>query len=209
MIQKTAPTATWRRRPVIFAVGALLVLDASWVYAADDGSKDKSSGSGMSPFGNSSNALPPGDPCRLLSNGDVHRVFSKTSDVTGKFDHSVEALGIVKCVWDYPSGVVSVIVSLDATSGGSKDAAQMLADPFAMNPNKNIRYEVITGIGDEATAVAEVANPSKDIKRDLAVIATQRGKQQIIIVSTDTPTSDRTGSLKALQDLARIAISHL
>lgn len=156
-------------------------------------------------------ALPKGDPCTLLTDGEVRTYFPKAS--AAQRERTREKYGIVACLWDHPAGRLGAQVTLGAKPGSSAEEARGISvgfvDPFKLGAGKSIRYEKITGVGDEAVAVVEKSDEKQGIVSDVAYLYTQRGDRQLMIMATDLARGDRATALKTLQELGRAAAARL
>ncbi|MFM9888547.1 MAG: hypothetical protein ACKVQT_36455, partial [Burkholderiales bacterium] len=73
----------------------------------------------------------------------------------------------------------------------------------------NVRYETIKGVGDEAIALVEPADPKRGILTDSAYLITQRGDQQAMLFSSTLAKRDRAEALKKLEELGKAAAGRL
>ncbi|HMN78851.1 MAG TPA: hypothetical protein PKA20_02860 [Burkholderiaceae bacterium] len=155
--------------------------------------------------------LPKGDPCRLLTDGEVRKFYPKAS--AGQRERTREKYGIVACVWDHPVGKLVAQVTLGAQPGSSMEEAQGIAigflDPLKPASRKAVRYEKVTGVGDEAVGVVERGDEKQGVLNDAAYLYTQRGDQQLLIIAVDLARGDRAAALKTLQEIGRTAAARL
>lgn len=155
--------------------------------------------------------LPKGDPCRLLTDGEVRKFYPKAS--AGQRERTREKYGIVACVWDHPVGKLVAQVTLGAKPGSSMEEAQGIAigflDPLKPASRKAVRYEKVVGVGDEAVGVVERSDEKQGVLNDAAYLYTQRGDQQLLIIAVDLARGDRSAALKTLQEIGRIAAGRL
>ncbi len=144
-----------------------------------------------------------GDPCKLLTDAEVHDVFNGAT--AGKRDRSVDKYGILSCVWETPSD--RLIVQTFAAKPGAvadelRSRVQGSIDPMLAGAADRIRYQSISGIGDQAMMVVEKANPELGILADMALLATQRGdRMAIVFTGTSLVSGDRDSALNALESL--------
>ncbi len=154
--------------------------------------------------------LPKGDPCKLLADTEVRKVFPKAS--TAKPERTREKYGIAACLWEHPAGRFAVqLTNADpkSTAEEARGLAIGFVDPLKSGAARNVRFEKIAGVGDEAMAVVEQQDEKKGILSDAAYLITQRGDRQVMIIAVDLARGDRAVALKALADLGRAAVGRL
>ena len=151
------------------------------------------------------------DPCTLLAAADLQQAFPGAG--AGKVDRSLEKDGMVKCVWPYPagsryaSGSVFVFTSDEITETPREEAEDTWAltflDPLRNDAAKNVRYETLTGVGDQAVAVVEREDKAKGFSASVAILVVRRGKQQVALLSAGLALRERAEALRILGELGK------
>jgi hypothetical protein len=149
--------------------------------------------------------VPTGDPCALLIDDEVNKVFPGAAP--GKRNRSLDGHGILTCTWDTPTDRFVVQV-FDAKSGSVEDELRSRIsgsiDPTMARAVSEVRYETISGVGDEAMLALEKADSKRGILADTAVLVTQRGKRRaVLFTGSSLAASDRASALKALETLGK------
>jgi hypothetical protein len=150
------------------------------------------------------------NPCRLLSDADVRKVFPDAK--SGQPDLRNEKYGILYCRWEYGTGTFYVRLDKGEPSeieSESQDLAQGFLDPLNAAANSAVRYETIPGVGDAATAAVETADAKKGVLSDFAFLFVHRAKRQIVLFSSDLARRDRAEALKSLEALGKTAAGRL
>ena len=156
--------------------------------------------------------LPSGDPCGILPQGDVQRIFPGVKN--GERSKRLEEYGTTECGYKDSSGQVVLVVQESYNSGSSakEDAlgmAQGFTDPLKGDRSlKNVRIETFPALGD-AAAFVETADPKRGILGDGALMELRKGRHNISIGSSELPRRDRAAALKAFEDLGRVAVKRL
>ncbi len=154
--------------------------------------------------------LPKGDPCKVLTDADVRKVFPDAK--SGQRERRNEQYGMTACQWDYPGGRFGVQISIEKP-GTVRDEIRGISigivDPLKPGAGSNVRYETIKGVGDEAMAFVEPADAKRGILSDSACLITQRGDQQVMLMSDSLAKRDRAEALKKLEELGRAAVGRL
>ena len=87
---------------------------------------------------------------------------------------------------------------------GARDPSQKTMTPDL------VRYETLTGVGDEATAAVERADKSKGILQDFAFLVARRGGLFVaVLTDRELPQRDRTAALSALSKLGKTAAQRI
>ena len=151
------------------------------------------------------------DPCTLLTATDLQQVFPGTG--AGKLDRSQEKTGLLKCTWAYPAGsrytagTLFVFTSDEVTETPREEAADTWAltflDPLRDDAAKHVRYETLTGVGDQAVAVVEREDKAKGFSTNAAILVVRRGKQQVSVLSPDLARRERAEALQLLGELGK------
>ena len=110
-------------------------------------------------------------------------------------------------MWDTPTDRFVVQV-FDAKSGSVEDELRSRMsgsiDPTMAGAGSQVRYETISGIGDEAMLVLEKADPKSGILADTAVMVTQRGdRRAVLFTGSSLAAGDRAAALKTFETLGR------
>lgn len=162
------------------------------------------------PAAETASKLPKADPCKLLTDAEVRKVF--TDAKPGQRERTREQYGITACLWDYPGGKFAVQLT-NAKPGTVDNEIRGMSlgfvDPLKPAARKAVRYETIRGVGDQAMAIVEPADEKRGILTDSAYLITQRGDQQAMLTSTTLAKRDRAAALKTLEELGKTAVSRL
>ena len=150
------------------------------------------------------------DACRLLSDADVRAVFPGAGP--GVPETTREQYGIRACVWETRAGRFA-LQRWTAKPGSVDDEIRGMAlgvlDPRKPAAAASVRYETLSGIGDQAMAMVEAQNATTGILADAALLMTLRGDQLIELQSSELGRGDRAAALKSLSTLARAAVARL
>ncbi|MGE0798542.1 MAG: hypothetical protein AB7G13_06510 [Lautropia sp.] len=151
------------------------------------------------------------DPCALLTAAEVRQVYPNARPA--ERERGREKYGITACLWSHPAGRLVVQLTLGAAPGSSREEAEGLVigfvDPLKPGAGKTIRVERIDGVGSEAAAVVETADPNRGVLGNAAYLYTQRGNVQLLVSAPDLARGDRAAALKTLADLGRKAAGRL
>lgn len=152
--------------------------------------------------------VPPGEPCAVLPLSDVRKAFPGAK--AGERSRRLEQYGATECTWNSAAGELVLVIQEWYSSGTVKQDLKGSADGV-VEPRSagNVRYETFNGIGSEAMAVVEQADPKRGILGDFAMLVTRRGERSIRLISGELPKRDRPAALKVLQELGRIAAKRL
>ncbi|MEZ5288672.1 MAG: hypothetical protein R2712_28465 [Vicinamibacterales bacterium] len=152
----------------------------------------------------------PVDACALLSTAEVQQAFPGAAP--GQPDRALEKRGIFRCVWTHPAGRV-VLITGQAADEPPRDEIRTWAmgflDPMREDAANRLRIQALPGVGDEAVAVVERADPPKGIARDGAVVVVRRGQRQVSVLAFELARRDRAEALNVLADLARAVARRL
>jgi hypothetical protein len=145
------------------------------------------------------------DPCALLIDDEVNAVFPGAA--SGKRNHSLDGHGILTCTWETPTDRFVVQV-FDSKSGSVEDELRSRMsgsiDPTMAGGASEVRYQPISGIGDEAMLVLEKADLQRGILADTAVLVTQRGdRRAVLFTGSSLAGGDRASALQALEMLGK------
>jgi hypothetical protein len=157
--------------------------------------------------------LPAGDPCAVLSLADVQKVFPGAR--AGERSRRLEEYGITECGWKGPNNLLVLAVQ-ESYTGANTTAreealgmAQGFTDPLKPQSLKNVRIESFAGLGVDAAAFVETADPKRGILGDGALMELRRGNHAISLGSGELPHRDRGAALRAFEDLGRTAAKRL
>lgn len=166
---------------------------------------------GLFVFASLANAVAQGSgSCALLTSTEVQAAIPGAKP--GRADND-QKLGLLRCVWDTPTGTLMLIEGTGPPEDLPKDEAESwmdaFLDPLRDNAGRNVRYEQLPGVGEVAVAVVEKADPAKGIARDGAVLVVKRGKRQVSLLSTDLARRDRAEGLRVLTQLGKAIASRM
>ncbi len=152
----------------------------------------------------------PDNLCRLLSDTEVRKVFAGASP--GERETTREQYGISACAWQTPASRF-LLQSWAAKDASAEDEIRGLAagfvDPLNRAAADNVRFEAITGIGEQAFAVVETQDAKRGILNDTAMLVARQDGRILVLMSDELTRSDRAHALAALRSLGRNAIGRL
>jgi hypothetical protein len=151
-----------------------------------------------------------GDPCSLLTTGEVAAVIPGAK--SPKRDKSREQYGISACIWDTPGGRLVVQTWKSEPNAVENEARGLSAgfvDPLNAGAKNNVRFEKIDGVGEQALAVVEVEDAKRGILNDVAMLVGQRGDQVLVLLSNDLARAERSSALTGLKKLGANAAKRL
>ena len=150
------------------------------------------------------------DPCRLLTDAEVRGAFPGARP--GTRETTREKYGIRACVWQTERGDF-VLQRWTAKGGTVDDEIRGLSlgfvDPIRPAAGTAVRFETLSGIGDQAMAVVETRDDKRGILTDVAMLVTLRRDELIELHSQDLARGDRGAALQTLSALARSAAARL
>lgn len=149
-------------------------------------------------------------PCRLLTMAEVRGSFPDAT--SGVLDRSQSQHGLQTCRWDYPTGRLSLLEGSGEPQAALDEArgwALTFLDPLKPGAERQVRYEAMAGVGDEAVAVVEVEDAGKGFLQQGAYIVVTRGRRQVTVMSTDLARRDRAQALQVLKALGAGAAARL
>jgi len=156
--------------------------------------------------------LPSGDPCTVVPLSDLQRAFPGVK--AGVRDMRIEKYGLTECVWKDSGGVVL----FGAQEFYGKDSAMEELRSLGlglvsgnMANARNVRYEILTGVGlgNEAVAFVEAKDAKRGIVSEGAMLSMHRGERTLWLTSPALATRDRGAALKTFEALGRIAAKRL
>jgi hypothetical protein len=156
--------------------------------------------------------VPSGDPCTVVSLADVQKAFPGAKP--GERSTRIEQYGITECAWKDAGGVVVFGVQefygKDSAMNELRGLALAMVDMKAANV-RNVRYEVLAGVGlgNEAVAFVEPIDAKRGIVSEGAMLALHRGERTLWLTSPTLPARDRAAALKTFEALGRIAAKRL
>jgi len=156
--------------------------------------------------------LPSGDPCAVVPLSDVQKAFPGAKP--GVRSTRVEKYGLTECEWKDGSGVVVFGVQefygRDNAMDEARSFAMAMVEGKAANV-RNLRYEILTGVGlgNEAVAFVEASDAKRGIVSDGAMLTLHRGERTLWLTSPALPARDRAAALKTFEVLGRIAAKRL
>ena len=155
--------------------------------------------------------LPSGDPCAILPLGEVRKIFPGAR--AGERNRRLEQYGSTECGWKDSNGAVVVAVQESYSAGTAlEDVSGMVSgfvDPFNPAARKAVKIERLTGLGGDAAAFVERADPARGVLSDGAMLSIRRGEHTIWLMSNQLSARDRTDALKMLEALGRAAAKRL
>lgn len=149
-------------------------------------------------------------PCRLLTDAEVRAVFPDAK--TGKRNRSREEYGISACQWSGAHGdFVAEVWKAKGSSADNEIRGLMggFVDPRMAAAEKNVRYESVSGVGDQACAVVEIEDEQRGVLSNVALLVARRGDQILALSSPELPHRERGAALRALRELGRVAARRL
>lgn len=171
----------------------------------------KTAASDQAPAAPSAQTAVAAGPCRLLTDAEVRSVFPGAQ--AGKPERTREQYGIQACVWDTPSGSFA-LQRWTADPGESADKelrglATGILDPLKSTARTAVRFEVLAGIGEQATALVERKDDTRGVLSDAAILVAKKGNWFLELQSVDLARAERTVALQALGKLGRLATERL
>jgi hypothetical protein len=145
------------------------------------------------------------DPCGVLTTADVQQLFPEAK--AGELDRRQEKAGILKCTWQYPAGRLFVYTSDEITETPREEAENTwvltFLDPLRNDAAQHVRYETLTGVGDQAVAVVEREDKSKGFSQSVAILVVRHGSQQVAVLSDELARRERADALRILGELGK------
>ena len=156
--------------------------------------------------------VPSGDPCTVVPLADVQKAFPGAKP--GVRETRKEKYGITECAWKDAGGVVVFGVQefygKDSAVDELRSFALAMVDMKAANA-RNVRYEVLAGVGlgNEAVAFVEPIDAKRGIVSEGAMLALHRGDRTLWLTLPTLQQRDRAAVLKTFEVLGRIAAKRL
>lgn len=157
--------------------------------------------------------VPSGDPCTVVPLSDVQKAFPGAK--AGVRSTRIEKYGLTECTWKDGGGAVVFVVQEFYGSDSAMDEAKGMAngfvDPLKAASARNLRYEVLSGVGlgNEAVAIVEARDDKRGILSDGAMLVLHRGQRTLFLTSPVLQARDRAAALKTFEVLGRIAAKRL
>lgn len=159
-------------------------------------------------------AAPPGDACELLSDADVQRIFPGARG--SQRDRTIEVLGMARCDWGAMNDGTNVTagwlwkkpeadMNLKQRIAGTARMFSGLQEPEHLG----LRFEPLSGMGDEAMMMIEPADPARGVLSSFAILVIRHGDQWVELRADPLAERDRTDALAALTELGRSAAGRL
>ena len=156
--------------------------------------------------------LPSGDPCTVVPLSEVQKAFPGAKP--GERSTRVEKYGLTECSWKDGSGVfvlgVQEFYGSDGAMNEIKSFGQATVEGKTAN-FRNVRYEILTGVGlgNEAVAFVEARDDKRGIVQEGAMLVLHRGQRTLFLTSPVLAQRDRAAALKTFEALGRIAAKRL
>jgi hypothetical protein len=156
--------------------------------------------------------LPSGNPCTVVPIPDLQRAFPGVKP--GERATRMEKYGMTECEWKDGSGVVVFVIQEFYGRDTAMDEAQTLGMTMVQGNTanaRNVKYEVLTGVGlgNEAVALVEARDAKRGIVTDGAMLVLHRGERTLFLTSSLLPKRDRAAALKTFEVLGKVAATRL
>lgn len=177
------------------------------IRAATPGGSAANAGAASS-AASSTAVTPGGGPCALLTGEEIRQAFPDFDPA--KADR--RSGGARSCEWSHRGGRLSLVVTPNSSRPINADAgiwAREWLDPFQRDAVRNLRLEVMRGIGDEAVAIVEPSAPERGIVDDGAMVIVRRGPRQVLVMAPGLARRDRSEALRTLERLAAALAARL
>lgn len=145
--------------------------------------------------------------CKLLTQSEVAAVFPGAE--AGVVD-KIPVEGVSACIWNTPAGrvVLQSWPAQDPVADEMKGAIYPSLDPSKPTDGL-IRYEPVTGVGDDALAAVAQKDQARGIVSDTAILVSRRGDTILLVIANDLARGDHDQALAALQSLGSSAAGRL
>lgn len=157
--------------------------------------------------------VPSGDPCTVLPLSEVQKAFAgaKPGERSTRLE---KGDGMTECNWKGSSGAIELVVQEfygDASAMDEMRSPGMAMVNFKTENARNVRYEVLTGLGkgNEAVAIVEANDAKRGVVHGFAMLALHRGQRTLTLSSPTLQDRDRVAALKTLEALGRAAVKRL
>jgi hypothetical protein len=160
----------------------------------------------------SATKVPSGDPCTVVPLPDVKKAFPGAKP--GARSKRLEKDGMTECAWNDSSGVALFGVQEFYGSSSAMDELKPFALAmvnFNMSNARNLRYEILKGVGlgNDAVAFVEAIDAKRGIVSEGAMLVLHRGERTLYLSSPALPPRNRAEALKTLEILGKIAAKRL
>jgi hypothetical protein len=148
--------------------------------------------------------------CRLLKTSEVSANLSKAEP--GKAETTREKYGITACEWSTEKYRFAAQYWTSEHPSAQEEASGLslgALDPLKPGVGKNVRYETIQGVGDQAVAVIEKQDAARGILNDFVMLVAQKGNTILVLFAPELADTDRAQALRALQTLGKSAAERL
>jgi hypothetical protein len=149
--------------------------------------------------------------CRLLTSSEVGAVFAGAE--RGEVDESRKEYGISACTWSTAGGTFVAQFWSFGGASAQEEAQGLIAgvlDPLKGEAaRKQVRYEDMPGVGEQAVAVIEAEDAQRGVLNDFAMLVSRRGDRILVLIAPQLARSDRAKALKDLQALGKSAAGRL
>lgn len=140
------------------------------------------------------------EACNLLTLEEVQSVFADA--VASKPVRTAEEYGVFACDWSDASDIRVAELRI-STGNSAQDEVSMfemgISDP--LKPETSLRQEAVAGL-DGATSLFATEDPASGVLGNLAILAVQKGKNTISIVTSKIQGRDRAELMEGMKQLA-------
>ena len=149
-------------------------------------------------------------PCSLITPSEVSAILPGAK--AGQPDTSREKYGVFGCEWRTQQS--RLLVQRWQSEGDSamdeiRALMEGMVDPMKSSAINTVRFETLSGVGDQAVAVVEATDKQRGIINDAALLVAKRGDQVLIVYAPELTRSDRAKALAALKALAQKSVARL
>lgn len=158
----------------------------------------------------SGSAVHESDPCKLLDVASIRRALPGAGD--GVRDHRADGMGLASCVWESPKGRIVLQTGTGAPEAARELVGLVVTGNLDPRPHMHdpVRYESLSGIGDQAVAVVEEIDAEKGILGSIAAAGVQKGDRKMtLMTSLPSAPEHRQSTLEALRQLVATAAKRL
>lgn len=145
--------------------------------------------------------------CKLLTQSEVAAVFP---DAEAGVVTTIRVEGATACIWNTPTGRLALQSwpAQDSVADELKGAVYPSLD-LSKPTDGLIRYETVTGVGDEALAAVARKDEARGIVSDTAILVSRRGDRILLFIGNDLAQRNHDQALAALQSLGHSAAARL
>jgi len=129
----------------------------------------------------------------------------------GRLDRELEKYGLLRCEWKHSGGRLILITGADTdpVKVEAQSMADTFLDPLRSDAGRHVRYEKLSGVGDEAIAIVEREDKVKGFMQSAAILVVQRGTRQVSMLSSELAHRERADALRVLSDLGKAIAKRL